>query len=210
MHTLFWAGASVTLVALVALLVAEWRHSGPGRWLSKPVASTGFMLAASSGLGSGYAAWVLAALVLCWLGDVLLIPASKATFLAGLGSFLLGHVAFGVAFAARGVSSVVVVVALGVVALPALGVWRWLEPHVPTGMRAPVAAYIVVISLMVALAIGTCWISPSLPIVAGAVAFFLSDLAVARDRFVAPGFGNRAWGLPLYYAAVLLLAASGA
>ena len=39
-----------------------------------------------------------------------------------------------------------------------------------------------------------------------AVAFFCSDLSVARDRFVAPGFANRAWGLPLYYAAQLAFA----
>jgi len=42
----------------------------------------------------------------------------------------------------------------------------------------------------------------------GAVLFFLSDLLVARDRFVAPGFGNRLLGLPLYYAAQLLLASA--
>ena len=41
---------------------------------------------------------------------------------------------------------------------------------------------------------------------AAAVAFYLSDVSVARDRFVAPGFGNRIWGLPLYYAAQLLFA----
>ena len=41
-----------------------------------------------------------------------------------------------------------------------------------------------------------------------AVAFYLSDVSVARDRFVAPGFGNRIWGLPLYYAAQLLFALS--
>ena len=44
----------------------------------------------------------------------------------------------------------------------------------------------------------------------GAVMFYGSDLAVARDRFVAPGFSNRAWGLPLYYAAQLVIAASTA
>jgi uncharacterized membrane protein YhhN len=49
---------------------------------------------------------------------------------------------------------------------------------------------------------------PSLPILIGALAFFLSDLSVARNRFVAPGFVNRLWGLPLYYAAQLLLASS--
>ena len=41
---------------------------------------------------------------------------------------------------------------------------------------------------------------------AGAVLFFASDLGVARDKFVAPGFPNRAWGLPAYYAGQLLIA----
>ena len=34
--------------------------------------------------------------------------------------------------------------------------------------------------------------------------FFLSDLCVARDRFVSPGWENRAVGLPLYFGAQLL------
>ena len=40
----------------------------------------------------------------------------------------------------------------------------------------------------------------------GAVMFTASDIAVVRDRFVAPGFVNRLWGLPLYYAAQLIIA----
>ena len=45
-------------------------------------------------------------------------------------------------------------------------------------------------------------------ILVGAVAFFVSDLAVARERFVRSSFLNRAWGLPLYYGGVILLAAT--
>lgn len=40
------------------------------------------------------------------------------------------------------------------------------------------------------------------------LAFFVSDLAVARDRFVEPGFVNRFVGLPLYYGAQIVFAAS--
>jgi uncharacterized membrane protein YhhN len=43
-------------------------------------------------------------------------------------------------------------------------------------------------------------------LLAGAALFFVSDLAVARDRFVAHGFANRLWGLPAYYAGQLLIA----
>ena len=41
----------------------------------------------------------------------------------------------------------------------------------------------------------------------GAVLFYVSDLFVARERFVTPGFVNKALGLPLYYGGQLLLAA---
>ena len=42
----------------------------------------------------------------------------------------------------------------------------------------------------------------------GALAFAASDVSVARERFVAPAFANGAWGLPLYFAAQLVLAGS--
>jgi hypothetical protein len=45
-------------------------------------------------------------------------------------------------------------------------------------------------------------------LLAGAVLFALSDVFVARDRFVHSGFANRQWGLPLYFLAQLILAAS--
>ena len=55
---------------------------------------------------------------------------------------------------------------------------------------------------MVALAVGT--LSPWL--VVGAVGFYLSDLSVAKGRFIGQSFGNRAWGLPLYFFSQLVLA----
>ena len=77
--------------------------------------------------------------------------------------------------------------------------WLWR----PAGsMRGPVLAYIAVIGAMVALAAGTG--EPRL--LAGAALFYLSDLCVARDRFVRPGLPNRLVGLPLYYGAQALLA----
>jgi uncharacterized membrane protein YhhN len=42
----------------------------------------------------------------------------------------------------------------------------------------------------------------------GAVMFAVSDIFVARDRFVSPSVANRLWGLPLYYAAQLIFALS--
>jgi uncharacterized membrane protein YhhN len=73
-------------------------------------------------------------------------------------------------------------------------------------MTGPVTAYVVIISAMVAAAIGATAAGATGLILIGAIAFYVSDLAVARNRFVAPGAINRYWGLPLYYLGQLLLA----
>jgi uncharacterized membrane protein YhhN len=64
-------------------------------------------------------------------------------------------------------------------------------------MRVPVVAYALTISAMVVLAVGTQREHPTPALLTGAVLFFLSDLTVARDRFVHPGCPNRLIGLPL-------------
>jgi uncharacterized membrane protein YhhN len=92
--------------------------------------------------------------------------------------------------------------------VPARLVDRWLQPHVPAKLRVPVRAYFVAISAMVACAFGTFGLAGGRVLLLGALMFFFSDLAVARDRFVAHGFVNRLWGLPLYYGGQLLLALS--
>ena len=200
----------LTLVFLVLLLLAEQRGSLRGKWLTKPVASAGFLwLALAQGaMHSAYGRAVLVALLLSFLGDVLLIPKDKRIFLAGLVSFLLGHVAFGAAFLLRGVAPPPALIAAALLAPGVLWVALWLRPHLKGAMRIAVAAYVLVISAMVALAAGTFGHTFDPRILVGAILFFLSDLFVARNRFVAPGFINRLLGLPPYYAAQLLLAAS--
>jgi len=193
-----------TALCTLALLGAEWRRSQPGKWLSKPLASLGFVLTAwLLGAPEGrYGQAVLVALTLSLVGDVLLIPKSKAIFRVGVLAFLCGHLAFLVAFFQRPVNLRVAAAVLGVAGGLAFIVGRWLLQRVEGGMRGPVIAYIAVISTMLAAAAGT-----RVPLIAvGALCFYLSDLSVARDRFVAAGFVNRAWGLPLYYGAQLLLA----
>ena len=212
----------LTAAALIGLLAAESRGSRWGIYACKPLASTGFVgvaiaAMAAGGLGSGeggYGRAVLAALVLSWIGDVLLMSSRSALFLAGLGVFLLAHVGFGAAFLLRGQDLGWTAGALAVLAIPALIVSRWLRPHLPPEMRVPVHAYIVVITGMLALAVGTVAAGSPGIVLAGALAFYLSDLSVARDRFVRESFSvresfaNKLWGLPLYYAAQLCLAAS--
>jgi uncharacterized membrane protein YhhN len=197
----------LTAAALTGLLVAESRGFRPGIWVAKPLASTGFVAAAlaSGAATSTYGLWVLAALLLSMAGDVLLIPRGRPEiFRAGALSFLLGHLVFVGAFGVRGLEPGVCLVAAVLVSIPVLLTVRWLRPHLGDDMRATAYAYIVVISTMVVAAAGTT--EPV--ILLGALLFYVSDLAVARERFVAPSSWNRAWGLPLYYAAQLVLAST--
>lgn len=201
-------------VALVAVLVfAEWRGAAPLRIASKTGASLGFVaFALASGAGAAGVAgmWTIAALALCVVGDLCLLSKARAPFLAGLVAFLLGHVCFTIAFTALSPSLLAIGLAAVPLAATAAVVWRWLGPHAGS-LAKPVLAYIAVISTMVAVAVGVAMGDPTpgrLGLLGAAVAFFLSDLCVARDRFVAPGPDNKTIGLPLYYGAQLAFGAA--
>ena len=126
----------------------------------------------------------------------------------GLVSFLLGHVGFAVAFALRGTDPLWMAVAAVLVLPPGFVVLRWLRPHLPDRMRIPVFAYVAVISLMLVTAVGAAAAANLAAIGVGAICFYLSDLHVARHRFVSQTFWNKSWGLPLYYGAQLILAST--
>jgi uncharacterized membrane protein YhhN len=197
--------------ACASLLVSERRGSRLGVWLSKPLAAVAFVALglALGGLESDYGRWVVLALLLSLLGDVLLIPDGRELwFLCGIGSFLCAHVAYCVAFAVAGVSAPALA-AGGAAVLPlAWVVLRWLGPRLRGFFRVAVPLYVAVIATMVAFSSSATHATGHVLPVLGAVLFAVSDVAVARARFVSPGFVNAAWGLPLYFAAQVLLALS--
>jgi len=139
---------------------------------------------------------------------VLLIPKSKASFLAGLVAFLLGHVAYAIGFVVLGVDLGWVAWTAPWLVVSAALVLAWLNPRVEVPMQKPVLAYVIVISVMVALAVGASRHTGRWILTVFAVMFYVSDLTVARERFVQKDFLNRAVGLPLYFYAQLLLATS--
>jgi len=198
---------------VAGLLAAEYRDSRGGLWLTKPLASAAFIWLGlvSGGLDSGYGRLVLAALALCLLGDILLIPRDRPqVFRAGVFAFLLGHVAYGAAFLGRPLAPVGLAAGAVVLGAVLLTVLRWLGKSLPADMAGPVRVYMLVIGVMAALACGVTAAGGPWAVAVGALAFTASDISVARDRFVRHRFINRAWGLPLYYAAQLLLATTPA
>ena len=201
---MFWT-ISLCLL-LVGLLFFEAKDSQVGRWCLKPLTSATFVaLACEFALHQeGPQRWVFWGLILGFLGDVLLIPKSKPIFLLGLVSFLLGHVAYIGAFVVYGTDILFCAASLAVLVPIGVKIFLWLKPHLPTNFLLPVLAYVVTICLMVAAAFGYISAPKGLMLFVAATLFWLSDICVARQRFMQPEFINKAIGLPLYYAAQLL------
>jgi uncharacterized membrane protein YhhN len=201
------------LVASLAFLaVGILAATAPARGLPAPQASLMGMFAHVLDLHApSFTHWMIAGLALGVAGDAALLGRSNAAFMAGLGAFLLGHIAYVVGVATLlapgqwpGAAQLAAVLPLAAAAVVLVYLWKHLG-----SMRAPVMAYMLAIVLMVigALAVarydgGTAANRLAL----GAVIFFASDFAVARDKFIGASFTNRAWGLPAYYTGQLLIA----
>lgn len=206
----------VLLLAAAAVAVLLWSGERTGnqrvKWFLKPVASALFIISAlMQGPQLRYDWLILAGLVLSAVGDLALIPRDRRAFLAGLTAFLLAHVAYTLAFAERADPLSLPPAGLLFIGLASLALYLYFRPHLGR-MKAPVAAYVAVITVMLAAAWAVLADSPGpfgWQVAAGATLFYLSDVTVARSRFVpGTGFANRAVGLPLYYAAQFLLALS--
>jgi len=202
---------AICALGVILSLAGERYSNMPAGATGKLIAATAYIAAAWSmgATGTEYGRVLLIGMAFCWMGDLLLVSnSSRSLFLLGLASFLLGHVAYIGAFAVRTVSYPVVLGAGLAMAIFAWIVLRWLKPHLDDRMRRPVWFYVIAISTMMAMAAGAFVIDGNWLIPLGALLFLLSDLTVARDRFIAPGFINRAWGLPVYFCAQMVLAAS--
>lgn len=201
-------GPALTALGVAGALFA-FRQGRPWAYgAAKGVASLGFLATAlAAGAGAeGWTRWALVALVFSAGGDVALAVRSRRGFLGGLALFLVAHAAFAVAFAVRGVAVLPLLAAgVGVSLVLALG-WRAWRARLPEAMRAPVAAYAVVLGTMVALSLATGAAHPAPVLVVGALLVAGSDLAVARERFATKGLVNKAVGLPAYYLGQTLVA----
>ncbi len=201
-------------VLMIALLYVEKLNNWKKKLPVKTSLSCIFILAAvvQPHPLPGFYGLILLGLVFCLGGDVFLALPQKKMFLLGLVSFLIGHVFYVFAFikvaGLNGFAAIGTLLTIGVSA----GVYKWLKPHLGT-MKIPVIFYIVVISGMMCGAwaiLGETDLARQgrLLVFIGALSFYVSDLFVARDRFLKDEFLNRLIGLPLYYAGQFMLAFS--
>lgn len=153
-------------------------------------------------------ALLLAALALSLAGDVFLMLSGY--FIPGLVAFLLAHLAY-IALFRLGLPwfpsrlALAATLGLGVAMYSIL----WLG-GLPAGLRAPVAAYVLVIALMAAQAIGRAGMhrdSAALAVALGAGFFMLSDSLLATNKFVSPVPMSQVWVLGTYYTAQVLIVA---
>ncbi len=139
-----------------------------------------------------YGKWLLTGLFFSFLGDTFLIFVGKDDrfFLLGLGSFLLTHVAYWLAFHLWPQAKPGLLKSRPFWTLPFVLFWLimmyLLWPRLPGSLLAPVVVYSMVITLMAAKA---AHISPNLRVlnqwylISGAVLFVLSDSIIAFSRF---------------------------
>jgi uncharacterized membrane protein YhhN len=179
--------AFAVLAAVLALgdWWAVWTERHPVRWVTKPgtLAALVGVAATMDVADSQVRAWLVVGLVLSLLGDVFLLM-DERWFVAGLGSFLLAHIAYVVALQLAPTSVPWTLVGLAVVVVSVALVGRRVVSAVAGGdhraMVGPVTAYLLVISAMVVSAFGT----GSARAVGGASLFYASDATLAWNRFV--------------------------
>ena len=195
------------IACVSALLWSEKNDHSFIRAAAKIGASAAFVMTAlvQDGVPTMTDMTIILGLIFCAAGDAFLLSRGQRLFLVGMAAFAAGHAAYTAAFVQMGLSlnSPALIGSL-VMALVAGGVLRWLWPHLGD-MKIPVAGYVAIISVMVA---ASLLASAPAMMIAAAVGFAISDIAVARDRFINDKFANKLWGLPLYYGAQLLFAHS--
>ncbi len=184
------ATVALLLVMTLAVAVMDWvavhLKNKPLEYIAKPLTMVVLIAAVLAMNPASTAARVffVVALVFSMIGDIfLMLPNREKWFVFGLGSFLLGHLAYipglallGLSIPELGIGLLVVAVAVGLIGMRIVAGVRQREPK----LVIPVTVYMSVISLMVATAIGTGRIVA----IAGAALFFCSDALIAWNGFI--------------------------
>jgi len=171
----------------------QWKRL---EYLTKPAAILTLLawLWSVSGF-EGYLAWFAAGLAFSLAGDIFLVL-PKERFIAAWLAFLSAHICYVIGlnptFLPINLASLLLAVVVGLVAFRLVSViLRGLKSSGDTRLQAPIILYGFVISVMLLSALLTLvrsnWFEgPALMVSAGAILFFVSDAALALNRFTAP------------------------
>lgn len=183
----------MTLLILIAALLAAlyllaFCYRGPS-WPKTVVKTLSVLLLAVVVALSGGPFWLIAALTLCAAGDYFLSRGSEATFMAGVGAFAAGHLAYVVAFLtdeAANLSRIADHRGL-VLALTLFGMAMAVLLFTRAGaLRSAVLGYIPVILSMTLAALALPMVGPLALILPAALSFLLSDTVLSLEEFVLP------------------------
>lgn len=202
------------IFALLEALVL-WKGWIRLEYVAKPAVMIVLLLWLWTSVGiSGALLWFGVGILFSLLGDVLLMISLDRMFLLGLVAFLLAHIAYVIGFN---------------IPLPVFSAWslvfafmvglggtriirRILEAIGNNRMRKPVIVYSLVISLMLLSAMmkltDVTWDAGAAALVSlGAFLFYLSDIVLAWNKFVAPIQNGRIYNIGLYHLGQIALIA---
>jgi uncharacterized membrane protein YhhN len=196
--------AGLVVSAGLAIVSAPWALNLPAlNFVFKPLATL-LVIAYAWPRGNAQPLvrrWVLVGLFLSLAGDIFLMWPTQG-FLPGLASFLLAHLAYLWAFT-RARRLAAMPLPFVVYAALAGGILAWLWPDVPTGLRIPVAAYVVCLAAMAAQA-AVLWrggVERGAVLALGGLLFVCSDALLATNKFSVPLPAASLWILSTYWAA---------
>lgn len=186
---------TLTLLVLAAISAvadwyAVWRRRVTWEHGLKPLTLVLLIAAAASAHLGDAKPWVIVALALGLLGDIGLMLSDDAAaepdlpFLLGLGAFLLGHVAYLIAFVRHGVHAgwiiAGLVLALALATPSIVPVLTGARRDAGTPLASVVAVYAALLTAMATLAVGTARAATGI----GGLLFLTSDILIARDKFL--------------------------
>jgi uncharacterized membrane protein YhhN len=198
----------LALVAALADWLAVYHDNRRLEFVAKPLTMV-LLIGAAVALDPADPAtryWFVVALLLSLAGDVFLMV-RQDLFVAGLGSFLLAHVAYVIGLLTSGVhgGGLLVGLVLAVAGFVLIGarLMRGVR-RTDRALVTPVLGYIVVISAMLITAYGTqrFWA------LAGASFFYVSDSLLGRQRFLEPRERGDTAVMVTYHIAQFLLVLS--
>ncbi len=199
---------------VLALLLAEIKADRRAQFIFKPAAAFGFILLAIQfgALETDFGRLVIAGLFACAIGDVFLLSRKRVSlFKSGMAAFAIGHLLYIIAakqIISQDLSAGIYIGTWLIGIVLGLATFYVLKPNLSQDMLWPVGIYTLIISAMIVYALQTDFTGAHKYFLLAAILFAISDVFVARDRFIKASPKNAFVITPFYFAAQALFAFS--